>query len=848
MARPRVPVQRPLHLAWLITGPLVVVAALFTLPMAVNHARFGSPQPLLGLAFFGLFVLADATLLRFEIRRHGFSLSLAEIPLLLALFYLPPLTVLTVRVLSTATIQLKMRAGPVRSCFNVASMAAGTAAANLIVYLYLPGLHVTGLTRPEVGPRTWIVLAAAVFANTLATLLAVGGVITVVQGWASSRPIVRSAGSVLIVGLVNVTVSLIMLLALQESRWAILLLAGLAVVVGVVYRAYAQFLRQHKSLSELYELTREVAEAGADLPDVLLDRVRALLQAESATLWLPPHARHTEMLLSAKVDYSGLLDTAVTPDSLRRKVVDAGHTVAIGPRLGDSDLRAQLREQGVKDVIVVPLRSGNAVIGTLEVAGRLGDTAHFSRDDVRLLETLAAHVGVAVENSRLVDRLRFDAYHDGLTQLPNRRRMLAALDEAVKVRAPGEVVAILVFDVAGLRDVNDSLGHNAGDRVLVEVATRLRDLAPPGALVSRIGGDEFALSVRTANADTAVELAGRVRAALRDRMVLGSLTIHVDAAVGVAVHPDHGADAATLLQRADVATYAAKAVPSAIQVFNPGLESRSVRRLGLAADLRRVLERAELDVYFQPKVGLRDRRLVGVECLARWEHPVHGSVAPEDFVAVAEHTGQVGRLTEVVLRAGLRRAREWAERGRPLSIAVNLSSRCLVDPGFPDTVAELLEEYGVPPERLTLELTEADVVGDPDRPLPILYRLRDLGVRLSVDDFGAGNSSLAYLRRLPVQEVKVDRAFVQDMATDPGDLAIVRAIVDLARHFGLSVVAEGVESELTLGLLEDMGCDVGQGFLFSRPLPHERLDAWFSAQTDTEPSPAGEVRWLRAVT
>jgi diguanylate cyclase (GGDEF)-like protein len=617
-----------------------------------------------------------------------------------------------------------------------------------------------------------------------------------------------------------------------------------------VYRAYAQFLRQHKSLTELYDLTQAIGDAGSEdkVADVVLVRVRALLQAESATLWLPPKGRHPEVLLSAKVDYSGLLDSAATPDTLRRQAMEAGETVAVGPKLGTDELRAQLREQRVKDAIVVPLRSGSAVIGTLEVAGRLGDIAHFSPDDVRLLETLAAHAAVAVENSRLVDRLRFDAYHDALTVLPNRRRMLAALDEAVKVRAPGEVVAVLVFDVAGLRDVNDSLGHTAGDRVLVEVANRLRTLAPPGALVGRIGGDEFALSVRTASAETAVELAETVRTALRDRMVLGSLTIHVDAAVGVAVHPDHGADAATLLQRADVATHAAKSVTSAVQVFNPGLESRSVRRLGLAADLRRALERGELEVYFQPKVGLRDRRLVGVECLARWEHPVHGSVAPEDFVAVAEHTGQVGRLTEVVLREGLRRVRDWAEWGRPLSVAVNLSPRSLVDPSFPATVGELLDEYGVPPQRLTLEITEAGVVGDPDRPLPILYRLRDLGVRLSVDDFGAGYSSLAYLRRLPVHEVKVDRAFVQGMATDPGDLAIVRAIVDLSRHFGLSVVAEGVESELTLGLLEDIGCDVGQGFLFSRPLPHERLDAWFSAQTEAEPSPAGEVRWLRAVT
>jgi EAL domain-containing protein (putative c-di-GMP-specific phosphodiesterase class I) len=315
----------------------------------------------------------------------------------------------------------------------------------------------------------------------------------------------------------------------------------------------------------------------------------------------------------------------------------------------------------------------------------------------------------------------------------------------------------------------------------------------------------------------------------------------------VAVHPDHAADSATLLQHADVATHAAKARHSSVQLFTPSLESRSVRRVGLADDLRRALDAGDLRVYFQPKVGLRDRRLVGVECLARWEHPVHGPVAPEDFVAVAEHTGQLGRLTEVVLREGLRRAREWEDAGRELPVSVNLSPRTLLDPAFPAHVAGLLGEYKVDPARLTLEITEGGVAGDPDRPLATLHALRELGIRLSVDDFGTGYSSLGYLRRLPVREVKIDRMFVQGMATDPGDLAIVRTAVDMARHFGLSVVAEGVESELTLGLLEEMGCDVGQGFLFSRPLPYERLDAWYAAQTQGESMLAGDVRWLRAV-
>jgi diguanylate cyclase (GGDEF)-like protein len=825
----------------LITGPLFLAALLLTLPVVIGKGHGAYGEVPLGIAFFVLFVLADRTMLRVEVHRQALSLSLGDIPMLLALFYLPPLTVLTVRTLAVALSHVLIRTDFVKACFNVAALSAGTAVANLIVY---------GFGSPhEKRASTLVVLGLGVLAAVGVSLVAVSGVITMVQGWASLRQAAKAILPNLVVAAVNTAVGMIMLLALWQSGWAIPLLAGLAIVLGVVYRAYAQFLVQHKSLTELYNLTRAMTATGYDgtMPDVLLARTRGLLRAESATLWLPAHGRYPEVLLSARVDYPGLLDSAQSPEQLRQLAIASGETVAVGPKLGTDELRSVLFIHDTKDAIVVPLHSGTAPIGTLEVAGRLGDVAYFGPDDVRLLETLAAHAGVAVENSRLVDRLRFDANHDALTGLPNRRRLHAAIEESVAVLAPGEVVAILLFDVVGLREVNDSLGHAAGDQVLAEVARRLRSLAPPAALVARVGGDEFAVTLRTPSAETALALAEEVRAALQDPMVLGTLTVDIDTTVGVAVHPDHGGEPATLLQRADVATHAAKLVSSAAQLFNPGLESRSVRRLGLAGDLRRALDTGELEIYFQPKLALPDRRVVGVECLARWEHPVHGSVSPEDFVAVAEHTGQVARLTETVLREGLRRARQWTDTGRPLSVAVNLSPRTLVDPTFPGLVAQLLEEYGVAPDRLTLEITEVGMVGDASRPLPTLRRLRDLGVRLAVDDFGIGYSSLAYLRRLPVHEVKVDRTFVQGMATDPGDLAIVRAIVDLARHFGLSVVAEGVESELTLGRLDEIGCDFGQGFLFSRPLPYERLEAWLHAQTEAESTPAGEVRWLRAV-
>jgi diguanylate cyclase (GGDEF)-like protein len=841
MAGGRPSPRRSTDQAWLITGPLALLATL----CSVTLGLVASPPPgnlAIAAVLFVAMVAAGAQVLQIVIRRQAIEVIVTEIPLVIAFYYLPPLTVVAIAVLAALVGQLRRRLSAPKVWFNVARAAAAASLAG-IVLVALPATE-------GIGPKTWIVLFAAVSTNALVSLAAVAGVISLLQGWQAGWEVIRTAPAPQLTSALNVVVGLVVLIAIGSNWWAILLIAVLVVAVVLVYRSYAQFLRQHRTLGNMYDLTRAVTAGGQEgaLVDVLLGRIRALMQAEYATLWLPAQGRHPEVLLSARLDDRGLLDVALTPALVRDRTRESGRTLAVGRALGDDpELRRELSQSRVKDVIAVPLRSGQAVIGTLEVVNRLSDTGHFTQADIPVFETVAAHAAVALENSRLVDRLRHDAYHDALTKLPNRRRITGALDEAVKIRAPGEVVAVLLFDVDGLRQVNESLGHAAGDKVLVEVADRLRASAPSSALVGRPGGDEFLVTLRLENAEAALELAAQLREQIRDEMVFDAFALDVDTAVGVVVHPDHGSDAVTLLQRVDLAATAAKSTPGSIQLFNPALESRSLRRLGLAGDLRRALDHGELEVYFQPKVTLRDRRLLGVECLARWEHPTHGSVAPEDFVAVAEHTGQLGRLTEVVLQEGLRRSRDWAHAEQPLAVAVNLSARTLTDQHFPDRVQELLVEYGVPAQRLTFEIREAGVLDGTDRPIPTLRRLRDLGVRLSVDDFGTGSSSLAYLRRLPVHEVKVDRSFVQGMATDPGDLAIVNAVVTLSQQFGLAVVAEGVESELTLELLQDIGCEIGQGFLFSRPLPYERLEAWFGAQVDPESLVGADGPRLRVV-
>ncbi|MBG0563383.1 putative bifunctional diguanylate cyclase/phosphodiesterase [Actinoplanes aureus] len=841
MAKPA-PVRRnTVQRAWLITYPLALFALFSTVGFWLADPRWYEEWAP-ALLLFAVYLLAYRTSFTFAVRRSALNVAMTDVPLVLVLFYLPPVAAILVVCGAILFNQIRYTSSPTKQWFNLSKSAAGICAALLVMVPFRP--------LDDVNPAAWAVLAAAVGVSAMVELLSFAGVMSLVQGVSSGREAaVRGLSAITITG-INTVIGLVVLVALEATRWSVLLLLILVGALVLVVRSYAEFFRRHRTLADVYELTQAMREQSAEsgLPDVLLGRVRELMQSEFATLWLAPQGRHPEVLLTAQVEHRGLLDVSPIPDAVREMAIERKAALGVGALFpGTEALRAELKPARVKDVIVIPLRSGKATIGTLEVVNRVGDNRTFREADVQVLETIAAHAAVAVENSRLVDRLRYDAYHDRLTGLPNRRRMIDALAESIAVEAEEDVVAIMFFDVDGQRNVNESMGHAAGDKLLVEVAQRLGGIADPGALVGRIGGDEFVVTLRAQNIEATVDIATRMRERLRGPMAVGSLTLDVDTAVGVSVYPDHGSDPETLLQRAELAANAAKVLPYGVQPFHPALESRAVRRLGIAADLRRALDNGQLEVYFQPKVTLADRHVLGVECLARWVHPAHGEVAPEDFVAVAEHTGQLARLTEVVLTAGLRRCREWADADRPLSVAVNLSARTLLDSRFPDLVEELLTEHRVGPGQLTFEISEPGMLNDIERVLPTLYRLRDLGVRLSVDDFGTGASSLAYLRQWPVHEVKIDDSFVQGMATDSGDLAIVRAVIGLSREFGLTVVAEGVESELTLELLEEMGCEIGQGYLFSRPLPYERLEAWLSAQTEPESTPTGEVRRLRAV-
>jgi len=436
------------------------------------------------------------------------------------------------------------------------------------------------------------------------------------------------------------------------------------------------------------------------------------------------------------------------------------------------------------------------------------------------------------ERKQLERALTRQAFTDQLTGLPNRALLQDRTQQALRMAGrQGLTAALLLLDLDRFKEVNDTLGHHHGDLLLQQVAERVHGSLRSSDTVARLGGDEFAVLLpQVAGVQEATVVADKLSAAIEAPFTVNGLTLDVDASIGVAVYPDHAGDANQLLQRADVAMYAAKATHAGYTVYDPTLDQHNPRRLGLLGQLRRALAAGELVVHYQPKADVRSARILGVEALVRWQHPEHGLLGPGEFVPLAETTGLIRPLTSYVLDAALRQCRTWLDAGHELSVAVNLSTRCLLDLTLPDQIIGLLEETAMAPERLVLEITESAIMTDPTRALEILNRLHTLGVQLAIDDFGTGYSSMAYLKSLPVDELKVDRSFVKHLRDNPSDAVIVRSTVDLGHNLGLRVVAEGVEDEATWQELANLGCDSVQGYFLARPMPVAELAAWLSTQ------------------
>ena len=439
---------------------------------------------------------------------------------------------------------------------------------------------------------------------------------------------------------------------------------------------------------------------------------------------------------------------------------------------------------------------------------------------------------IALDSTLWIARARAEEQlRDPLTGLPNRQwlleRIWTALDDAERI---GARAALMLIDLDRFRSVNDTLGHLAGDRLLLQIADRLRLALPRGAEAARLGGDEFAVLLPVADSTTsATRVARGLVAALSSPLDLDGLTLVLEASAGVAVFPDHALDAEGLLRRADVAMYQAKRDRTGVEVYESKRDSNTPDRLGLLGDLRRALDAQEVELHYQPKVRF-DGQVAGLEALVRWVHPERGKVPPDEFIAIAESSGLMPHLTEYVLETALAQVARWRAQGLHVPVAVNVSPRDVHTPGFAGSVAARLARHGVPAGALQLEITEHVLLEDPQRAADTLAALTRHGVKMSLDDFGTGYSSLVHLRRLPVSELKIDRSFVARLAVDAEDAEIVRCTVDLAHSLGLLVVAEGVEDDETWERLRDLGCDAVQGWLVAAAMPADETTAWLRAR------------------
>ena len=813
---------------------VLAAVALALLPLTTQAVPLSTGPDIPWWLLTLLFALVEACVLHVQVRREAQTVSLCEIPLVLGLFFCDPSTLVLARVLGPFLVFVLVRKQPlVKILFNVALFAASMSVAMLVFYAVYDGSLASTRT---VWLATFAAVTAAGALDAVATTLVIGAS----EGrlpWRDlgREPFIEAARACGVA-----TSALVAVYALALDLAAAVPLLAVGVLLLVAYRAYARLSERHLSLERLYRFSQAVTSS-PEVDEVLhsvLTQAKEMLLGESAEITflssadggkavrvlLPPHGR----LQRLEAD-----DQLVT-DWICGQVVAVEQPVLLARGAKHPAQQAQLQQLGYRDAIIAPLRGEAGVVGTLLVGDRLGDIRSFDNADLRLLETVANHASVALQNGRLIDQLRHDALHDSLTGLPNRVYLQREITAGLERFERGEIsgCAVGLMDLNGFKEINDTLGHQHGDSLLQEVGRRL-EAAAGDCVVARLGGDEFAflLMLGSGGKERVIRIARRMLLALEQPIDVDGVDVEVGASVGLAFAPEHAHDASGLLKRADLAMYNAKAAAAGVHVYEPSMDTTSPQRLAIIGELRQAIERSELYVHVQPKASLSTGAVTAVEALVRWQHPTLGLVPPDQFVPVAERSGLIRPLTMLVLRTSLAACRQWLDAGFEISVAVNLSARSLVDPDLVEDVTRLLRRHGVPARLLTLEITESSVMTDPAGAMGMLAALNDMGVRLSIDDFGTGYSSLSYLKRLPVHEVKIDRSFVTNMVTDADDETIVRSIIDLAANLSLDVVAEGVEDSAAWQRLGQLRCTYAQGYHLGRPMPISELLPWLRSRS-----------------
>jgi diguanylate cyclase (GGDEF)-like protein len=807
----------------------LATAALLRGPLqGAEPLRILLPQPAMFGVLCVLYIAALWAPVSLHHRGNTIEIALDEVPLILGLVFLSPSLLVLACTCANAVFYAGRRRGLIKVVFNVAMTGLSTAVA-AVVYRKLLGTH------DPVSILGWAVAVAALAALVLTINLTIA-IMAKLYGQTSQR---RTESPIMLTTMLtaaSMCLAVIVLDAAWVNVWAtvpVLLVAGLIIAA---YRGYARLTLRFASLQRLYDFSRALGTASLEPSSMSLDvlgQVCTVMRARRAQLVLAEPSGIPRRISLDQRGPSEVEPISLDKSSFVTKVIETGvaclqnsatiqhHKTSSDPVAGE-----------YISAIVAPLMSERTTIGAIVALDRDEKLDSFDNDDLRLFEALVAHASANLERARLVEELRFEvdskthqATHDMLTGLPNRMLFTSRASSALNA---SEGVAIVLLDLDRFKDVNDTLGHAIGDRLLLEVSERLQRAVSDHATVARLGGDEFALVIPgVTDPAQAVAKVNDLHGALTRPIEIDGLTLAVTASAGIALAPQHGRDVALLLQRADIAMYLAKERRSTVELYSVEHDQSMRRWLMLGGLLTHALEtRTELSVMYHAIADVRSRQIVQVEALARWNHPVHGAIPPDEFIAIAEQMGLISQISEFVLSEACAHLADWRRAGLHIGLAVNVSGRELADGSLVDRVARHLEANGLPPEVLTLEVTETEVMADLLQATRVLDELADLGIRIAIDDYGTGYSSLAYIHRLPVQELKIDRSFVTNLPNELSNRIIVRSSIAMAHSLGLSVVAEGAEDEVTCAMLADAGCDLIQGYYLSKPMVPADLMDW----------------------
>jgi predicted signal transduction protein with EAL and GGDEF domain len=816
-------------------------------------------------------------------RRVNLSVGSTELPALAGIVYLSPLLVLTALTAGVLCASILQRRKPAKIAISLGTLVAVVAMGTAFYDHFLQ--H-----SSPVSPKGWSVAGLTLILMTLVDMVVLLSAASFheLHWWVPPfRRLAFYLGGALVVSYVA---GMMAVLLIWVNPWTAILFSLVLTGGERAFQGTRAAHDRYSEVSNLYELTRELLALTStrDVMSTALGRVSSLAHADRAEVVLPVDTGEGQLAVRCSFGLANGL-AFDEEDGLRTRDVLVNEALPFRERTPCevAGVLEVLGDEGFHDAMAASLERGKKGCGYLLISDPAYHNYSFTQGDLNFLEALAATLGMALRSSEAMERLRrelatrqYQARHDPLTGLPNREQFLQGLEQVIASNPASAVAAVLV-DLDGFKEVNDTLGHETGDAVLGEVARRLQDLGAPGTVAvpwlakaahdpafnksaatkaggpvevgtaewfdgegttfwrklvkapgeepaARLGGDEFAVLLVKPSTDMLEEACGKVLGVLTRPYEVESLSLDLRASVGVAMSaPDIGGrDATGLMRHAEVAMYLAKSSGGGTRFYTPAEDRMSLRRLSVATELRRAVETEGLDVWYQPVVELTTGRLVGCEALLRWNHERFGPVSPTEFVPVAESSGLIDPITWWVLDRSLQRLVHWRGRVPGLTVSVNLSARSLATGAVAGRVADALSRHSLPPNALTLELTESSTVRDTKRSEAAMSELSELGVNLAIDDYGTGFSSLSRLKALPFDDLKIDRLFVKDIVADRGDEAIVRSTIELARALGRTVTAEGVEDEATLERLAILGCTAAQGFYLARPLPSVQFEVW----------------------